>query len=363
MRAAIAWLGRLLLVFCVVEGVASVARFVLVLATQTRRPFAERAHTEYDAELGWVNRPNVSLPDLYGPGASLHTDAQRFRGARDVEPHKPAGRVRVVCSGDSFALGYGVGDDATWCHQLESLEPHVESVNMGQGGYGLDQSYLWFLRDGAPLEHDIHLFSFIVEDFVRMGVTSFFGYGKPRLRLDGDRLVAENVPVPRGAYWLPWLYQNAHFADELRSVALLRAVADRAGGGTRTAAAGDDVGRLAAAVFADLARLHRAAGRTLVLLYLPMRDERTDDRGRALRDFVAREAARLGVPFLDGAAKLRERDPSELDDLYITQAAVDFPAAAGHFTERGNRWTASWIVEALRENGTLPRAIEATSLR
>ena len=169
MRGAIAWIGRLLLVFCVVEGVASLARFGLIVATQTQRPLAERAHTEYDAELGWVNRPNVSLPDLYGPGASLHINTQRFRGTRDVAPHTPVGRVRVVCSGDSFALGYGVGDDATWCHQLEALEPRVESVNMGQGGYGLDQAYLWFLRDGAALEHDVHLFSFIAEDVACAG--------------------------------------------------------------------------------------------------------------------------------------------------------------------------------------------------
>ena len=353
MSRVIGWVGRVLLVFCLVEGLASVTRWIVVLIARAERPLAERAHTEYDAELGWVNRANVSLEDLYGPGASLHTNAQRFRGTRDVAQRAEPGRVRVVCSGDSFALGYGVGDDATWCAQLAALDPRIESINMGQGGYGIDQSYLWFLRDGAGREHHVHLFSFIVEDFARMGATSFFGYPKPRLRLDGERLVTENVPVPRAAYWLPWLAQNARFADELRSVALLRALLARFGAGTRPVAPDGEVPRLASAVFAHLARVHQAAGRTLVLVYLPMREEYADDATRELRSFVAREAERLGVPFLDGVEQLRSRDVAAATSLYIAHAATAFPAAAGHFTEAGNRWAAEWILAALRERRLL----------
>lgn len=352
MVRAIGWVGRVLLVFCVIEGLASVTRLVLLLAARSERPLAERAHTEYDAELGWVNRPNVALDDLYGPGASLHTNAQRFRGTSDVAQHVEAGRIRVVCSGDSFALGYGVGDDATWCAQLAALDPRIEPVNMGQGGYGIDQAYLWYLRDGAPLAHHVHLFTFIVEDFARMGATSFFGYPKPRLRLDGATLVTENVPVPRTAYWVPWLAQNARFADELRSVALLRAVVNRVAGRSANASATDAaVPRLAAAVFADLARRHREAGRTLVLVYLPMREEHADDTTRDLRRFVANEAAKLGVPFVDGVERLRVRDAAAVAPLYIDRAATDHPAAAGHFTVAGNRWAAEWILAALHEHG------------
>lgn len=353
MRAAIAWLGRLLLVFCVVEGLASVARLVLLLSARAERPLAERAHTEYDAELGWVNRPNVALPDLYGPGASLHTNAQRLRATRDTPPSAPPGRVRVVCSGDSFALGYGVGDDATWCAQLAAIEPRLEPLNMGQGGYGIDQAYLWYVRDGRALAPRVHLFTFIVEDFARMGATSFFGYPKPRLRLEGERLTVENVPVPRVTYWMPWLAQNARFADELRSVALLRALVVRLGGGARRAHADADVARLAAAVFAELARLHRADGSSLVLVYLPMREEWADDATSALRAFVAREAQRIGVPFVDGVTKLRALPVEQATALYIANAANDFPAAAGHFDRAGNRWVAEWIAAALREHGVV----------
>jgi hypothetical protein len=349
-----AFLGRVLLVFCVVEGIASLARVSALLAARAERPLAERAHTEYDPELGWVNRPKVSLPDLYGPGASLHTNAQRFRGKREVTRDAPPGRMRAICSGDSFALGYGVDDDATWCHQVEALEPRLETVNMEQGGYGIDQSYLWFRRDGAALEHHVHLFTFIVEDFARMGVTSFFGYGKPRLRLDGDTLAVDNVPVPRAAYLIPWLAQNAQLVDELRSVQILRGIARRTGVGAPAARASDaDIARLAAAVFAELAKLHRDAGHRLVLVYLPMREEHRDDSTAALRAFVAREAQRQGVPFLDGVTALREVAPNDVPALYLADAAIQYPAAAGHYTVCGNRWIAQWLLDVLRTRGVL----------
>jgi hypothetical protein len=32
---------------------------------------AEARHTEYDTLLGWINRPHMSLPDMYGPGVFL----------------------------------------------------------------------------------------------------------------------------------------------------------------------------------------------------------------------------------------------------------------------------------------------------
>jgi len=354
MRSAMAFLGRVVLVLCVVEGLASLARVSALLVSRAEAPLAERSHTEYDPELGWVNRPKLSLPDLYGPGASLHTNAQRFRGERDVPRAAPPGRVRAICSGDSFALGYGVDDDATWCHQLETLEPRLATVNMGQGGYGVDQSYLWFRRDGAALEHQVHLFSFIFEDFARMGVTSFFGYDKPRLRLDGDTLVVDNVPVPRTAHWMPWLARNAHFAGELRSIQILRGIGRRFGvGAPDVRAANADIPQLAAAVFAELAKLHRDAGRRLVLVYLPMQEEHRDDATAKLRAFIAGEAKRQGVPFLDGVTALREVAPNDVPALFLADAATQYPSAAGHYTVRGNRWIAQWLLDSLRARGVL----------
>src|SRR5262245_25280565 len=145
-------------VFVVLEGLANTALFWYTLLVRPRAPLAEKGHTRYDPDLGWTNIPNVSLKDYYGPGLDLTTNAQGFRGTRPVDVAVPPGMLRIICSGDSMTLGYGVRDDQTWCQRLASLDPRIEAVNMGQGGYGVDQAYLWYRRDGAALEHQLHIF-------------------------------------------------------------------------------------------------------------------------------------------------------------------------------------------------------------
>lgn len=116
----------------------------------------------------------------------------------------------MICSGDSFTLGYGVRDDETWCHQLMQLDDRLETVNMGQGGYGFDQAYLWFRRDGVRLAHHVQVFAFISDDFRRMERVEFIGYAKPVLRVVGDSLRVDNVPVPRRGYGVAsWFTRNA----------------------------------------------------------------------------------------------------------------------------------------------------------
>ena len=130
--------------------------------------------------------------------------------------------ARIVCSGDSFTLGYGVDDEQTWCARLEAREPRFETINMGQGGYGIDQAYLWYRRDAAMLDHHVQVFAFISADFGRLLSDRFQGYGKPVLRMKQGALVLENTPVPRAAFALPWLAEHRAAFDELRSLALLR---------------------------------------------------------------------------------------------------------------------------------------------
>lgn len=58
---------------------------------------------------------------------------------------------------------------------------------MGRAGYGIDQAYLWYPRDGMRLEHDALIFAFISEDFRRAALPSCKGYPKRRLRVQNDR--------------------------------------------------------------------------------------------------------------------------------------------------------------------------------
>src|SRR5258708_2619009 len=117
------------------EGTISLGRFALGL--RDRRFFiGEAGHTERDTLLGWINKPNLFRPNEYGKGKSLRIDAQRFRHDGDVSASPPPGRRRVVCSGDSFTYGDGVGDAENWCAMLAAADTALETINMGQVAYG-----------------------------------------------------------------------------------------------------------------------------------------------------------------------------------------------------------------------------------
>jgi hypothetical protein len=342
------FVARTLLVLVLVEGAASlvvVGGRALLLA---QRPLAERAHTQYDPEIGWVARPDLRLPDLYGPGVGLSTDARGFRGGRATAEAIPPGRLRVVCSGDSFTLGYGVDDAHTFCARLESLEPRFETVNLGQGGYGVDQSYLWYRRHAPALAHSLHLVAFIHEDFARMREASFLGYGKPVLRLREGRLAVENVPVPRAAFRLPWLAQNARLLTDLRSVTLARAALRRFAAPEPSGPADTDLPALALAVFESLRELAAERGAALVLVYLPTREDREAGPADAWRAELARALAERGFDLLDLIPEFRELPREIHETLFIPAGRIGHPYAAGHYTEAGNAQVAGLLHERLR---------------
>ena len=207
------------------EGVASI--YYAFREAFVSPPVAESLYTAYDRDLGWVNLPNVYLPNMYGPGKYLRTNSQRFRNNEDFTQQVPPGKTRIICSGDSFTLGFGVDNDHTWPQLLATRAPNIETVNMGQGGYGADQAYLWYKRDGAPLDHNIQILALISPDFYRMQHSSFNGYGKPMLAVENDHLVTTNVPVPRSMeVWSPKLVRAASALSNLSITRLLRQCAE-----------------------------------------------------------------------------------------------------------------------------------------
>lgn len=312
------------------------------------QPLAERRHTRYDPELGWSNVPGTHIADLYGPGRDLTINSQGFRARKDYAAAPAEGRVRALCVGDSFTLGYGVGDADTWCARLERLEPRLETVNMGQGGYGVDQAYLWVRRDGAALQPDLVLFSFIQEDFVRMREPEFLGYAKPLLRLGDDgELEVRNVPVPRAGEGGPWLARLTRWLDRLRVVQLVRPLLGTRKRDDEGKLSREDLIRLAGRVFEDLQRGTRDEGAQLVLVYLPMRWDYRSPKAR-WREPLADQARERGIAFVDLAEELNALSSAEVDGLYIPKGALDFVGASGHFNEAGNAWVAESLLPRLR---------------
>ncbi|MFP8881008.1 MAG: hypothetical protein VCE43_16935, partial [Myxococcota bacterium] len=341
-------LAAVIVLLVVIEGLAGGVLFVRRLfdETDSQPSFAERTHTRYDAELGWVNLANHAVEGLYGPGAGLHTNAQGFRGDRDTAPKPAPGVFRVVCSGDSFTLGFGVGDEQTWCHRLRLPGRDVETVNMGQGGYGIDQAWLWYERDGADLGHQLHIFAFVYPDITRMTQLSFLRYGKPRVRYDSTGLYVENVPVPRAGILSEWLRRHR---DTFGSLQLFRLLGPLLGRPLPGPAAGrfppyseEEAAAVAIEIFADVDRSNAKRSGVAVFVYLTswldLRDK--PEQTQRFRDNFASALARRSLRFIDLTDDFRALSPAVLETLFIKPGETPFRHARGHYTAEGNAFVA-----------------------
>lgn len=335
--------------FCAIEGLSSLIVFVGSVLTYLPPSFNEQMHTTYDAELGWAHRRNVFVPNLYGPGVFLKTNGQGFRGDREVPAAAPKDRARVICSGDSFTLGYGVDDDHAWCAELATMDPRLETVNMGQGGYGVDQAYLWYLRDGDPLEHTAQVFALITDDFIRMQRPTFLNYAKPMLALEDGKLVTKNVPVPRSTFpFAPRL--AARLAPALRATCtadLVRRIGKRLGyreTDVDVRPFDEKTWQVAAKVFETLYEMNRARGSALLVVYLAAgEDYMTSAESDPWREHVRAEAEKVGFAYLDLVPALRELPPDRMTPLFLSKK----PLGRGHYSNAGNEWVARRIHEEI----------------
>ena len=335
--------------FCALEGTASLVLVVWNALLYQRPTMNAGGEVIYDPDIGWVGKPNAFIPDLYGPGVFLRTNSQGFRHATDVGRTAPNGRVRVICSGDSFTFGYGVSNDDTWCQRLETLDGRLDTVNMAEPGYGIDQAYLWYLRDGARLDHAVQVLAFITSDFLRMPSSYFFGYYVPVLQIRDGSLVVTGTPVPRSSSRWRLLKRRLQVATRgLRAGQLARALssgrADAASAATTVPAAFDEsTWKLAAAVFSHLEEVNRRKGSTLVLVYLPMAQDYASGESDPWREHVRAEADRLGIRFEDLVPPFRTLRREQATAMIIPRGIP----GTGHYTVEGNRWVADLLHERL----------------
>jgi len=213
--------------------------------------FIDQSHLWYqkhDPELGWINAPGGSYV-----GCTQNGQGVRSKHTYSREP--PTGSVRIAAFGDSFVHGDEVGDDEVWSSVAESSRPGLEVMNFGVSGYGVDQAYLRYMRDGRSFSPHIVVIGFFPDDLYRdVSVFRPFlapGTGhqmtKPRFMLRDGQLVLFPNPLPRvedyrrllenpEAILLPLRSFDAFFPegyaagpfDFLRSVRLLKLAREQA---------------------------------------------------------------------------------------------------------------------------------------
>jgi hypothetical protein len=176
----------------------------------------------WDAEIGWVRKPNTAHNETAKGGGTVryHIDET---GAR-VNPGFEDGPPVVLAYGDSYTFSRQVNDNQTWPHRL-SLLLGGRVANYGVGNYGLDQALMRLEREFDDHPAPVVLMGFVPETICR--VTSiwrhFSEYGntfafKPSFVLeDGSefRLIANPIDDPeklfRIADMLPWLKERDFF--------------------------------------------------------------------------------------------------------------------------------------------------------
>lgn len=330
--------------FLAVEGGSSLylAWGEAAMEARAREALAERLHTIHDGLLGWVNAPNVKIPDMYGPGLALDINGQGFRNDEDVTRRRPEGKVRVICSGDSFTLGYGVGNADAWCRRLSRLEGRIEAVNMGQGGYGVDQAFLWYRRDGTQYEHDAHVLALVTADIERLRLTTFLGTPKPRLRVRDGKLALEGVPVPSLPFYKPVL----DFASRLKVTEFIRRSLS-AGSLPGGRLSDEETRAVLGAILAQLKALNDAAGSVAIVLYLPVEEDYLGPDSDPWREFLGAQAGALGIEFIDLVEPFRALPADAVPGLFIQKAIPGFLDSKGHYTVRGNAFVAERLLKRL----------------
>ncbi|MBU6280823.1 hypothetical protein KGQ64_01180 [bacterium] len=174
---------------------------------------ADRAHLEamlrtgdgwyhrLDPRLGWSTLPSGAIG-----GAGRPTATQNARGTRSLHDYAtapPAGVLRVAAFGDSFVHGDEVADGEEWAALVERSRPGLEVMNFGVSGYGPDQAFLRWQRDGEPFRPAVVVIGYMTENLLRTQNVfrpfyergSGFRLSKPRFRLVDDELVLLPNPL------------------------------------------------------------------------------------------------------------------------------------------------------------------------
>jgi hypothetical protein len=390
-RDAAAWAALAALTWVAIEALCAGALAALAhlrgVEVPSARPFrlaaAPRARLErilagrepyypFDAELGWTVQPNGRLP-LY------RANSQGIRADVDYAPEPPPGVLRIAAFGDSFVHGTEVENAETWPARLAALRPGLEVLNFGVGGYGIDQAYLRWRRDGRPFSPHVVLIGFMTED-VHRSVNRFRPFqaprhleprAKPRFALRQGELVLLPNPLPDLAAYRELL---AHEPE----------VIERIGQDDAFYEALWKPGRLAALPSARILRFARQAlspTRTMVDGRINPRSEAFAVTARVLETFHDEALAEGSLPLVvllpergdferrsgglpDAVAPLRERleeaGIATLDALDCFEQPRRLRAVVfmkgGHYGAPTNRVVARCVFEFLGRRGWLSEA-------
>lgn len=150
---------------------------------------------QFDEILGWSLKP-LSYATSKRTGYEIEYRINS-KGLRDDETsyEKPQGKFRIVLLGDSRTFGFGVPIEKHFTTLLEGHFKDVEVINMGVGGFGVDQELLFLRSEGFRYRPDLVLAYVAHYGAHRHMHSERFGKKKPRFVLIDGKLTLTNSPV------------------------------------------------------------------------------------------------------------------------------------------------------------------------
>jgi hypothetical protein len=275
-------------------GTLLLAEGLVRLAIGDRIAVFPRFHTraEYGPFILRRLRPDTTFRHRSVDGTWFHrVNGQGFRADREHTHAKPAGRLRVICLGDSHTQGFECRQGATYSARLEAgLRARgydAEVINAGVSGFGTAEQLAFLENEGVRYAPDVVVAGFFANDYEDNLKSDLFRLQEGALvtnkveHIPGvdvlDRLNA--FPPTRWASQYSYLYSillNTVWDRAKRSLldeATRRAVTEFAV--AQGAAAPEEQriqGELAAALLQRMAQFCAAQGIRLVLLDIPQLD-------------------------------------------------------------------------------------------
>lgn len=159
----------------------------------------------------------------------IRTNSLGLRAEHEFEVPPPAGRLRILCLGDSWTFGYNVAQDESWPAVLEVElrrrlpDRDIEVINAGTPGYCSYQGYLTLLSPGLSLAPQV----VVLANFRNESISAQYRHlARSGVLETRDRLV-------------PYLFRSALYVW-LRRQLLLRALDNVRDGGPPSSEDGDD---------------------------------------------------------------------------------------------------------------------------
>jgi hypothetical protein len=306
------------------------ARLIRAYSQHRPRPDASDGMIA-DPHRGYRHAPNLRNRELHG--AATSTNSRGMRGAREYPVPRPPSVIRVAAVGDSFTYGEGLRDEETWPAQLERAIPGTEVMNLGERGYAHDQMYFALRDDGMPLEPDVVIVGFYLNDLWRDELT-FYCSEKPRLSPTPTGWVTDNVPVPT-----PWdSYDRARRMPLLYAVP--RVIFEAALQPPLTDRSGEERG---AEAIRRMRQLAEGAGARFVMVNLPDHPERPPVTGGFFHEYCARTGAECVDPWPLFRAAAGTADPAAMRARFQGRYGIHYSpegyavvvdALRRHFAER-----------------------------